>query len=132
MEGNCDCPQNRYCKFRDTTRAPDTTKKYADHRGQLNSEKLVEERIQRMNPNKRSSCRNRRNPSYYGFQDSSPDSEIATPPKRPRRAGDVENIQPTNVSDVETSKATAEQAPDAISTSPAVRTVSPLIREFLP
>ena len=41
----------------------------------------------------RSSDRNRRSPPYYGFESPSPDSTIAAPPKRPRRAGDVENYQ---------------------------------------
>ena len=43
---------------------------------------------------KRSSDRNRRSPSYYSFVNSSSDSTIAAPPKRPRQAGDVENFQP--------------------------------------
>ena len=42
----------------------------------------------------RSWDRNRRNASYYGFENSSPDLAIAAPAKRPRRAGDVENYQP--------------------------------------
>ena len=42
----------------------------------------------------RSSDRNRCSPSYYGFDNSSSDSTIAAPPKRPRRAGDGENFQP--------------------------------------
>ena len=40
---------------------------------------------------KRTSDRNRRSPSYYGF-DSPSDSAITAPPKRPRRAGDVANF----------------------------------------
>ena len=36
----------------------------------------------------------RRSPSYYGFNSFSLVSAIAAPPKRPRRAGDVDNFQP--------------------------------------
>ena len=49
----------------------------------------------------RSSDRNRRSLSYYGYENSSPDSAIAAPPKRPRRAGDIENYKPPPESIVE-------------------------------
>ena len=42
---------------------------------------------------KRTSDRNRRSLSYYGFDNSSSDATIAASPKRPRQAGDVENFQ---------------------------------------
>ena len=42
----------------------------------------------------RTSDRNRRSPTYYGFESSPPNSTILPPPKRPRRAGDVESFQP--------------------------------------
>ena len=51
---------------------------------------------------KRSSDRNRRNPSYYGFDNSSNDSTIAALPKRLRQVGDVERIQPPPASVFET------------------------------
>ena len=59
----------------------------------------------------RLSDRNRRSPSYCGFNSPSPDSTIAAPPERPRRAGDVENYQPPPESIVETVQNTAEQQP---------------------
>ena len=43
---------------------------------------------------KRSSDRNRRSPSYSGFESPSPDPTILPPLKRPRQTGDVENFQP--------------------------------------
>ena len=52
--------------------------------------------------NKQSSKRNRHSSFYYGFQHSLANSEITAPPKRPRRAVNVENYQPTNISVVET------------------------------
>ena len=57
----------------------------------------------------RSSDRNRRSPSYYGFDSPSSDSTIAAPLKRPQRVGDVENYQPPPESIVETVQNTAEQ-----------------------
>ena len=42
----------------------------------------------------RTSDRIRRSPYYYGFKTSPPNSDILPPPKRPRRAGDVENFAP--------------------------------------
>ena len=39
----------------------------------------------------RTSDRNRRSPSYYGFESSPPNSTILPPPKRPRRAAEVFN-----------------------------------------
>ena len=56
---------------------------------------------------KRASERNHRSPSYYGFDNSSSDSTIAAPPNRPRRAGDIENLQHPSVSVVETVQTTA-------------------------
>ena len=52
----------------------------------------------------RSSDRNRRSPSYYGFESPSPVSTIAPPPKRTRRAVDVENYQPSPESIVESAQ----------------------------
>ena len=43
---------------------------------------------------KRTSDKNHRSASYYGFNSSSSDSTIAAPPKLPHRAGDKENFQP--------------------------------------
>ena len=51
---------------------------------------------------KRTLERNRRSTSYYGFDNSSSYSTIAAPPKRPRRAVDVENFQPPPARVVET------------------------------
>ena len=74
----------------------------------------------------RSSDRNRRNPSYYGFNSPSPDSTIAAPTKWPRRAGDVENYQPPLGSIVETVQIIAEQQPAENNISPVIGEVSPL------
>ena len=74
----------------------------------------------------RSSDRKRRSPSYYGFNSPSSDSTIAAPPKRPRRAGDVENYQPPPESNVETVRNIAEQQPAEINISPVIGEVSPL------
>ena len=74
----------------------------------------------------RSSERNRRSPSYYGFESPSPDSTIARPPKRPRRAGDVENYQPAPPkSIVEAVQHIADQQPTEINISPRLGEVSP-------
>ena len=73
----------------------------------------------------RSSHRYSRSPSYYGFKNSPPDSAIAAPPKRPRRAGDVENYQPPPESIVETVQHIADQQPAEINISPRIREVSP-------
>ena len=73
----------------------------------------------------RSSDRNRRNPSYYGFDSPSPDSTIAAPPKQPRRAGDVENYQPPPESIVETAQNIADQQPAEFNISPRIGDVSP-------
>ena len=60
--------------------------------------------------------RNDRSPSYYGSQDSTPDSTLdgdCGSTKRPRRAPkarDVENIQSTNVSVMETVQSTKEKS----------------------
>ena len=67
--------------------------------------------------NKRSSDRKRRSPSYY-FKNSSSDSAKIAPPKRPRRSGDIESYQPTNVSVVETVQTTADQLPVEDNISP--------------
>ena len=74
---------------------------------------------------KRSSDRNRRSPSYYGFENSSSDSTIVAPPKSPRRAGDVENFQPPPASVVETLQHFAEQQPEETNISPIIGEVSP-------
>ena len=67
---------------------------------------------------KRSSDRNRRSPSYYGFDSPTPDSIILPPPKRPRRAGDVENFQPPPESNVELVQQIAENQPEETNISP--------------
>ena len=59
----------------------------------------------------RSLDRNRRSPSYYGFESPSPDSTILPPPKRRRRAGDVRNFQPPTESIVESVQLIAESQP---------------------
>ena len=64
----------------------------------------------------RSSDRNRRIPSYYGFESTSPGSPILPPPKRPRRAGDVENVQPPPESIVVSVQHIAESQPAIIET----------------
>ena len=74
---------------------------------------------------KSSPDRNRCSPSYYGFDNSSSDSTIAAPPKRPRRAGDVENFQPPHASVVKTVQNIAEQHPEEINISPVIGEVSP-------
>ena len=56
--------------------------------------------------------RERNSTDVCGFEDSSPDSEIAAPPNRPRRAGYVESNQSTNFSVVETVQSIAEQVSD--------------------
>ena len=72
----------------------------------------------------RSSDQNRRSPSYYGFDSPSPDSTIAAPPKRPRRAGDVENYQPPPESIVEMVQNIADQQPAEFNISPRIGDVS--------
>ena len=74
---------------------------------------------------KRSSDRNRSSPTYYGFENSSSDSTIAAPFKRPRRARDVENFQPPRASSVETVEHFAEQQPEGTNISPIIGEVSP-------
>ena len=74
---------------------------------------------------KRTSDRNHRSPSYYGFDTSSSDSAIAAPPKRPRRAGDVKNFQPTSTSVMETVQNIAVQQPEETNISPVIGEVSP-------
>ena len=71
----------------------------------------------------RSSNRNRRSPSYYTFENSSPVSAIAAPAKRPRRAGDVEHYQTPAESIVKTVQHIADQQPNDINISP--RNISP-------
>ena len=73
----------------------------------------------------RSSDRNRRSPSYFGFKSPSPDSTIAAPPKPPRRAGDGENYQPQPESIFETIQDIADQQPAEIKISPRIGDVSP-------
>ena len=72
-----------------------------------------------------SSDRTRRSPSYYGFESPSPDSTIAAPPKRPRRASDIENFQPPPSSVVETVQNIAEQQPTEFKVSPRIGEVFP-------
>ena len=72
---------------------------------------------------KRSSDRNRRSPSCYGFESSS-DSAITAPPKRPRRAGDVESYKPPPESIIKTVQHIADQQPDDTNISPIIGDVS--------
>ena len=74
---------------------------------------------------KRSSDRNRRTPSFYGFDSPTPDSTILPPPKRPRRAGVVENFQPPPESIVESVQQIAENQPEETNISPQIGEVSP-------
>ena len=74
---------------------------------------------------KRSSDRNRRSPSYYGFESPSPDSTILPPPKRPRQAGDVKKFQPPLESIVEPVQHIAESQPEESNISPQIGDVSP-------
>ena len=74
---------------------------------------------------RRSSDSNRHSPSYYGFENLSPDSAITAPPKRPRRAVDVENYQLPPESIVETVQHIADQQPTVINISPRIGEVSP-------
>ena len=73
----------------------------------------------------RTSHRNRRSPSYYGFESSPPNSTILPPPKRPRRAGDVESFQPPADSIVESVQQIAENQPEEQNISPLIGHVSP-------
>ena len=82
--------------------------------------------------NKHSSYRNHRSPSYYGFENSSPNSEITAPPKKPLRASVEENYQPTNISLLETVETTADQIPSEDNISPAIGNVSPLDPQVCP
>ena len=72
----------------------------------------------------RSSDRNRRSPSYYGFETSPPASDILPPPKRPRRAGDVENFAPP-VTVVESVQQILETQPEEQNVSTQIGSVSP-------
>ena len=72
----------------------------------------------------RSSDRPRRSPSYYGFETSPPASDILPPPKRPRRAGDVENFAPPDTI-VESVKQIVENQPEEQYVSPRIGSVSP-------
>ena len=73
----------------------------------------------------RTSDRNRRSPSYYGFESSTPNSTILPPPKRPRRAGDVESFQPPPDSIVESVQQIAKNQPEKQNISPLIGHVSP-------
>ena len=70
----------------------------------------------------RSSDRTRRSPSYYGFKSPSPESPttIAAPPRRPRRAGDIENFKPPSSYVAETVQNIAEQQPTEFNVSPQI------------
>ena len=72
----------------------------------------------------RTSDRNRRSPSIYGFESSPPDSTILPPPKRPRRAGNVESFQPPPDSIVESVQQIAEKQPEEPNISPLIGQVS--------
>ena len=73
----------------------------------------------------RTSDRNRRSPSYYGFESSATDSTILPPSKRPRRAGDVESFQPPTDSIVESVQQMAENQLEEPNLSPLIGQVSP-------
>ena len=75
--------------------------------------------------NTRTSDRIRNSPSYFGFESSPPNSTILLPPKRPRRAGDVENFQPPPESIVESVKHIAENQPEEQNIYPLIGQVSP-------
>ena len=77
------------------------------------------------NTDKRSPSRNRRSPFYYGIEDMSSDSVISAPPKRHRRAGDIESFQPSNISVAETGQSISEQAAEDTKISPVIGIVSP-------
>ena len=66
-----------------------------------------------------------RSPSYYGFESSTPNSTILPPPKRPRRAGDLERFQPPPESIVESVQHIAENQPEKQNISPLIGQVSP-------
>ena len=75
-----------------------------------------------------SSNRNRRSPSYYGFESSSSDLTTAAQPKLPGRTGDVDSFQPPPASVetvVETVQNVAEQQQDEVNISPIIGAVSP-------
>ena len=82
--------------------------------------------------NKRTSDRNRRSPSFYGSDNSSSDSTIAYSPKRPLRARDVQNFQPTPATFVETVQNIAPQQPEEINNSPVIGEVSQPYPSVLP
>ena len=65
-------------------------------------------------------------------QCSLPDSTILPPPKRPRRAGDVENFQPPPESIVESVQLIAENQPEEQNISPLIGQVSPPAPRNLP
>ena len=73
----------------------------------------------------RTSDRNRRSPSYYGFENSPSNSTIVPPPKRPCRAGDVESFPPPYDSIVESVQQIAENQPEEQNISPLIGQVSP-------
>ena len=75
---------------------------------------------------KRTSDRNRRSPSYYGFDNSFSDSTTTAPTKRLRRAGGVENFQRPSASVVETVQNIAIQQTEETNNSPVIGEVSPL------
>ena len=66
----------------------------------------------------------RRSPSYYGFETSPPAFDILPPPKRPRRAGDVENFAPPDTI-VESVQQIVENQPEEQNVSPRIGSVSP-------
>ena len=72
----------------------------------------------------RTSDRPRRSPSYYGFETSPPASDILPPPKRPRRAGDVENFAPPDTI-VESVQQIVENQPEEQNVSPRSGSFSP-------
>ena len=67
----------------------------------------------------RTSDRNMRSPSYYGFESSPSNSTILPSPKRPRRARDVESFQPPPDSIVESLQQIAENQPEEQNFSPS-------------
>ena len=79
----------------------------------------------------RTSDRPRRSPSYYGFETSPPASAILPPPKRPRRAGDVENFaKPDTI--VESVQQIVDNQPEEQNVSPRIGSVSPPANQNTP
>ena len=74
---------------------------------------------------KRTTDRNHRSTSYFGFDNSPSDSTITAPSKHPRRQKDAENFQLPPASFVETVQDIATRQPEETNISPAIGEVSP-------